>query len=264
MLYRKLCYYALLLTVLFVIACGGGQEESSTPTPAPAAKPAAPSGGGNAYDASKATATITGKVTFDGAKPTLATLQMSADPYCKTQHTTPVTEQTVELNPDGTLKDVFVYVKEGADKWTFTPPTEPAVLDQQGCMYHPHILGLMVGQPLTIKNSDSTLHNIHAQATKNQEFNQGMPTKGMEIQKTFTTEEMIPVKCDVHRWMSAHWMVVKNPFFSVTGDNGTYTIKLPAGTYTIEAWHEKYGTQTQQVTVKDGESKEAPFTFKAT
>jgi plastocyanin len=258
---RKFCYCAMFLSLLFVFACGGGKEESA-PTPA-ASAPSAPAGG-NAFDASKATATVSGKITLDGAKPNLATLQMSADPYCKTQHTTPVQEQTVEVNADGTLKNVLVHVTQGAEKWTYATPTEAVEFDQQGCLYHPHVLAFMQGQTLKIKNSDSTLHNIHAMASKNTEFNKGMPTKGMEITEVFNTPEIIPVKCDVHRWMNAYWGVMSNPFFSVTGDNGTYSIKLPAGTYTIEAWHEKYGTQTQQVTVKDGETKDLAFTFKAT
>ncbi|MCI0447052.1 hypothetical protein L0152_28085, partial [bacterium] len=162
---RKLSYCAMLLALLFVVACGGGKEESSTTTPS-----AAPSGG-NAYDPAKSTASVTGKAKFEGAKPNLVKLQMSADAVCMKAHTTPVLDQSVIVNDDGTLQNVFVYVKEGADKWAFTTPTEALVIDQEGCLYKPHVLGLMVNQTLTIKNSDPTLHNIHPQPKINTPFN---------------------------------------------------------------------------------------------
>jgi hypothetical protein len=259
---RKLSYCALLVLIAFAIACGGKKEEAKDETATPsAAKPAAT--GGNAYDPSKATATITEKVLFEGAKPSLAPLQMGADPVCMKAHPTPVLEKTVELNPDGTLKDVFVFVKSGAEKWTYASPTEPVELDQEGCLYRPHIVALMVNQPLKIVNSDPTLHNIHPMPKNNPEFNLGQPAKGMQTTKVFPNpEQMIPVKCDVHRWMQAYIAVMPHPFFSVSGDQGTYSIKVPAGTYTIEAWHEKYGTQTQEVTVADNETKDIPFTYK--
>lgn len=259
---RKLCYCACLLVLALTIACGGKKEEADETATTSAAKPAAAAA--NAYDPSKATATVTGKAIFEGAKPTLAPLQMGADPVCMKAHATPVLERTVELNPDGTLKDVFVYVKKGAENWTFTSPTEPVELDQEGCLYHPHIVALMVNQPLKIVNSDPTLHNIHPMPKNNPEFNLGQPTKGMETTKSFPNpEQMIPVKCDVHRWMQSYIGVMANPFYSVSGDQGTYSIKLPPGTYTIEAWHEKYGTQSQEITVADNETKDLSFTFKA-
>jgi plastocyanin len=258
---RKLSYCALTVLLLTVIACGGKKEEGTEGGPAP--QPGAPAGGGNVYDASKSTASITGKVSFEGAKPNLAKLQMNADPVCMKAHTSPVFEQTVEVNDNGTLKDVFIYVKEGADKWTFTPPSDPVVLDQRGCLYHPHIIVVMAGQKLKILNSDPTTHNIHPAPKINTEWNLGQPP-GVVHEKVFDKPEiMIPVKCDVHRWMKAFIAVTKNPFNSVSGDDGTFTIKnLPAGTYTIEAWHEKYGPQTQSVTVGDNEKKEVNFSFK--
>jgi Carboxypeptidase regulatory-like domain len=259
---RKLSYCVFLLLLALAIGCG---KKESTDETATSSAPKAAATGGNAYDASKATATITGKINFDGAKPTLAPLQMGADPVCMKAHPTPVLERTVELNADGTLKDAFIYIKKGAEKWTFTSPTEPVELDQEGCLYHPHIVALMVNQPLKIVNSDPTLHNIHPMPKNNPEFNLGQPSKGMSTTKVFpNAEQMIPVKCDVHRWMQAYIAVMPNPFFSVSNDQGTYSIKVPPGTYTIEAWHEKYGTQTQDVTVTDNETKEVPFTFKAT
>jgi plastocyanin len=260
---RKLSYCALLVAALFFVACGGGKE-STTEQPAPSATPSAgaPAAGGNTYDPAKATASVSGKVTFEGTAPTPAKLPMT--PECLQAHGGPGFEETVTVK-DGALKDVFVYVKSGAEKWTFTVPATASVLDQKGCHYEPHIVGVMAGQKLEIVNSDPFLHNVHPMPTSagNEAFNQGMPVKGMKVDKVFNTAEMIPVKCDVHRWMSSHINVVKNPFYAVSAEDGTFTIKnLPAGTYTLEAWHEKYGTQTQSVTVTDGQSQTVTFNFK--
>jgi len=262
MQYKKVSYYALLIGALTIFACGGGEEKPSSSGTTPAPAPAAPSGG-NAYDASKATATINGKITFDGTAPAQAKLPLT--PECKQVHGGEAAmEQSVEVNADGTLKDVIVYVKTGAEKWAYATPTEPVLLDQQGCQYHPHVVAIMANQPLKIRNSDPFLHNIHPMPANNPQFNMGQPVKGMESEKVFANAEIaIPVKCDVHRWMSSYIAVMSNPFFSVTGDAGSYSIKLPAGTYTLEAWHEKFGTQTQNVTVTDNGTQEINFTFKA-
>jgi len=244
MQYKKFSYYALLILAVAIFACGGGEEKSSTSGTTPA--PAAPTGG-NAYDASKATASINGKVALDGTAAAPAKLPLT--PECKQVHGgEAAVEQSVEVNADGTLKDVIVYVKSGAEKWSYATPTEPVVLDQQGCQYHPHVVAMMANQPLKIRNSDPFLHNIHPMPENNQQFNMGQPVKGMESEKTFSNPEVaIPVKCDVHRWMSSYIAVMNNPFYNITGDTGSYTIKLPAGTYTLEAWHEKFGTQTKKV-----------------
>ncbi|MBI4000033.1 MAG: carboxypeptidase regulatory-like domain-containing protein [Candidatus Omnitrophica bacterium] len=141
-------------------------------------------------------------------------------------------------------------------------PTIPITLDQKGCQYHPHVLGVQVGQPFEMVNSDPTLHNIHSLAEKSAQFNLGMPIENMRLKKKFENPEiMVKLKCDVHPWMSAYIGVLSHPFFSVSGSDGAFEIKdLPAGEYTIEAWHEKYGTQTQKITVGE-ESATADFTF---
>jgi plastocyanin len=159
---------------------------------------------------------------------------------------------------------VFVYVKDGLGNVTFPAPAEAIVLDQKGCQYAPHVIGIQVGQPLQIINSDATLHNIHGLAKANREFNQGQPIQGMKMTHTFSTKEvMIPFKCDVHGWMNAWIGVLDHPYYSVTRPDGTFSLKgLPPGTYTIEAWHEKLGTQTQMVTIGAKESKDVAFTFK--
>ncbi len=208
--------------------------------------------------------TVTGKVAFEGTAPTPEVIKMSADPFCATAHKE-VASEAVVVNSNGTLKNVFVYVKEGLEGQTFESPKDAVTFDQAGCVYKPHVFGVMVNQPVEILNSDSTLHNVHAVAEKNKGFNLGMPIKGMKLKKTFGEPEvMVKMKCDVHPWMNAYIGVLPHPFYSVSGEDGTFKIEnLPAGTYTIETWHEKYGAQTQQVTVAEGESKTADFSYKA-
>jgi len=206
---------------------------------------------------------VTGKVKFTGARPAMAKIDMSDEAVCAKKYTTPPTEQTVLVNANGTLENVFVYVSAGLPATAkFTAPATPVVLDQDGCRYHPHVLGVMVGQTLSIKNSDGILHNIKAMGKKNRPFNVSQPTT-MTTARTFTAEEvMVPLECNVHGWMHAWLAVLPHPFFAVTGADGSFTIKgLPPGTYTLTAWHEKYGTQTATVTVTAGAPKTADFTF---
>ncbi len=210
-------------------------------------------------------AVLTIKAPFEGQAPTVQTIKADADPKCKLMHPQGISADEVIVNSNNSLKNVFVYVKEGLEGKKFEAPKTPVTFNQEGCQYHPKIFGIMVGQPLEIVNSDDTLHNVHSLPTeKSQSFNLGMPIKGMKLKKTFTKPEvMVKIKCEVHPWMSAHVGVVENPFYAVTGDDGSAQIKdLPAGEYTIEAWHEKYGVQTQKVTVAD-QDQEVSFSFKA-
>ncbi len=211
-------------------------------------------------------ATIAGKAAFEGQAPAPEKIKMDADAQCQINHPDGVDADAVIVNSNSTLKNVFVYVKEGLAGKTFEAPKDAVKLDQHGCMYTPKILGLQVGQPLEIVNSDDTLHNVHSLAANSQQFNLGMPIKGMKMKKSFTKPEvMVKVKCDVHPWMSAHIGVLDHPFFSVTGDDGSYEIKnLPPGQYVVESWHEKYGAQTQNVTIAaDGDKQDANFQYKA-
>jgi Carboxypeptidase regulatory-like domain len=216
--------------------------------------------------APQAGGTVTGRVRFTGAKPVNPKIDMSEEAACKSKYTTPPTAETVIVNPNGTLANVFVYVKAGLPAGpTYPAPATPVVIDQDGCRYHPHVLGILVGQNLEIRNSDPVLHNIKAKPVKNRPFNVSQPSAGMKTMRTFSAAEvMVPLECNVHGWMNAFLGVLPHPFFAVTGADGSFTIKnLPAGTYTIEAWHEKYGTQTATVTVAATGTKTADFTFAA-
>jgi len=249
-----------LVCAMTLSGCGGSNPETAkSETPAAGAASGA-AGGGEMPDMANG-ATVTGKVAFDGAKPTMRTLDMSANPTCMKAHPTPVKSQEVVVNDNGTLANAFVWVKSGLpDKqWAITPT--PVSLDQHGCMYEPHVIGVMTGQNIEIKNTDPTNHNIHPLPQTNQEWNESQPPGSETKTRSFARQEvMIAVKCNIHPWMRAYIGVVSHPFFAVTGADGTYTIKgLPPGTYTIESWHEKYGTQDQQITVgARGEVTEAP------
>ena len=253
---------ALAIAAFTLASCGGG----STPeTPKSADAGAAPAGGPAATPDMDNGGTITGKVSFDGTPPKMAILDTSANPVCAKAHaTSPLRSEEVVVNSNGTLKNVFVWVSAGLPDKTWQVPTTPVEIDQNGCEYKPHVIALMAGQPLSIKNSDPTNHNIHPQPSVNQEFNESQAPGTPPISKTFPRQEiMIPVKCNVHNWMRSYISVVSHPFFAVTGDDGTYTIKgLPPGSYTIEIVHEKYGKMDQQVTVGAKESKTVDFTVK--
>jgi len=246
------------------VACGGG-DNAAKQSAAPAAAASAGSAASSNVDPAVA-ANVSGHVTVDGPVPENAPIKMNADPVCAKSVTSPQSMETYVVGPDGkSLGNVFVYVKDGLGNYVSEPPTTPVTIDQKDCRYHPHVFGIQVGQPLEIINSDPTLHNIHAVAKNNREFNNGQPIQGMKTTHTFTAAEaMVPFKCDVHGWMNAYVGVMTHPFFAVTDATGAFTLKgLPPGTYTIEAWHEKMGTQTQSVTVAAKESKEIAFTFKA-
>jgi len=242
-----------------LVSCGGGTNQTAAPAGSGAAAPAAAPA---AID-SATSATVSGKVTFAGTPPAPSPIKLSSDPYCQKANAGLMTE-TELVGPGGAVQNVFVYVKDGLGDKTFTTPSDPVVLDQKGCQYTPHVIGIQIGQPLQILNSDSTLHNVHGLPKANKEFNQGQPIQGMKTTHTFSTKEvMIPFKCDVHGWMNAWIGVLDHPFYAVTGADGTFSLKgLPPGTYTIEAWHEKLGTQTQMVTVGAAESRDVAFTFK--
>jgi plastocyanin len=247
---------ALLSVAALTVACGGGGGTAPTaeaPAPAPAPE-AAPAGG---------TGSVKGVVSYADGDPDTA-IKMDADPVCAGLHKDTAMTEKVVSDGSGHLGNVFVYVKSGLSGGPWPAPATAAKVDQQGCQYQPHVQGVMVGQKIEIVNSDATLHNIHARPTVNAEFNQGQPFQGMKMEHVFDkTEVMIPFRCDVHPWMASYMAVLDHPFFAVSKPDGSFEIpNLPAGSYTLEAWHEELGTQSLDVTVAAGAAADANFDFK--
>ena len=208
-------------------------------------------------------ADITGTVKLDGEPPEPAQIDMSAVKECAAQHPDGAFEETI-VAADGKLANVVVSVK--ADNLQGEAPKDPVVLDQKGCQYHPHVVAVMVGQPIVVKNDDNFLHNVHALSIDNPAFNFGQPTKDPNGRKVdpMKVAERFKIKCDVHPWMGAHMLVFEHPYFAVSKEDGTFKIpgNLPDGEYTLVAWHEKLGEQEAKVNVSGGKA-EAEFTFKA-
>jgi plastocyanin len=214
--------------------------------------------------AASAASSISGTVTYAGTVPNLKPLTMDADPACAKMHSAPVPSEMLVLGSGNTMGNIMVWVSKGlpAGK-TWPAPKTAVVLDQKGCQYHPHVMGIMVGQAYRILNSDGILHNVHALPTINKAFNRAMPPTVKEANATFDKPEAVfHIKCDVHPWMSAYVGAFNHPFYSVTGKDGKFTISgLDPGTYEITAWHERLGTQTASVTVGAGETKTQNFKF---
>ena len=205
---------------------------------------------------------ITGTITFEGKAPKMRPLKLDADPICVVNNEIAPKKEWLILDENKGVKNVLVFVTEGLNI-DYLPPEEPVVIDQKGCIYSPHVLGIMAGQQLDILNNDGTLHNIHALPKVNKEFNKAQPRSKKKLSVKFEKPEApFKVKCDVHPWMGAYIGVFDHPCFAVSGDDGTYIISdLKPGEYVIEAWHEKLGSQTANVTVSDSAAHQ-DFTFK--
>jgi len=219
---------------------------------------------GKSVDAATA-GTITGRAVFQGTPPVPEPLKGVSDPTCQKALGATPTNDSVIVGQGGALKNAFVYVKSGLDPaYSFETPTTPALLDQRGCLYVPKVLGVRVGQPLDVLNSDTTIHNVHGVPFDNDEFNKG-EIAGMKITQTFAKPEtMVKIKCDVHPWMASYVGVMAHPFFAVSGADGLFTVKgLPPGQYTIAAWHEQFGTKTADVTIGPSQTQTVTFTFTA-
>jgi plastocyanin len=240
---------ALLLGVL--VGCSKSQPTSEQPA-------AAPKTATITVDTSTA-GTIAGVVSFKGVAPKMKPLDMTADPGCPTG---PQPAEVIVANA-GKLANVFVYVKEGLPQGSFAVPSEPMVLDQKGCRYIPHMMGIMAGQPLKITNTDTADHNIHDMPSNNPAFNQSQMPTDKPITKSFSNAEMmIPVQCNQHPWMRAYINVMTHPYFAVSAPDGSFEIKnLPPGEYTLAAVHEKFGEQTMKVKVAPKATTKAAFTF---
>jgi len=205
---------------------------------------------------------VNGTVKYEGEVPNLKPIQMDADPGCMKKHASPPQNEMLVLGSGNTMGNVLVRVRSGATG-DFSAPKEAVALDQNGCQYVPHVLAMMADQPMTIKNSDGLLHNVHALPKVNQGFNQAMPGSVKEVTRTFSkVEPPFKIKCDVHPWMAAYVAVLDNPYYDVTGADGKFTLDgLPPGDYEIEAWHEKLKTQSAKVTIKGDEVATVDFSF---
>ena len=250
-------------SVLALIAgCGGGEASSGA---ASGDQPAAGAVVEHPVDAATA-GSVSGTVTFAGDMPAPVAIDMADEPSCQEETGGNAVRENVVVGSGGELANVFVYVKEGLDSSLEFPAGDPVVLDQRGCTYRPHIVGLSMGQLLTVRNSDDGLHNINATPTENRGFNRSQPQVGMEFQTSFPTPEvMIPVRCDVHGWMDAYVGVTPHPYHAVSDADGMFAMdRLPPGDYVLEAWHELYGTATQSVTVEQGGMTSVTFEFNET
>ena len=211
-----------------------------------------------------ATGEITGRVLFKGTRPKLQVIHMKTDPECERENQgRTVYRQDGEVNSNGTLPNVFLFIKSGTGHRHFATPKTPVVLDQQGCIFVPHVLGIMVGQTLKVLNSDFTTHNVQVTPKHNPSWNQSQPPGAAPFYKKFVHPEiMIPMICNVHPWMKAYLGVVDNPFYDVTGTEGKFDIKgVPAGEYTIEAWTATFGTQQKTVHVRANQATKLDFAF---
>jgi plastocyanin len=229
---------------------------------------------GTKYAATGNEGTVTGKISLNGEAPAPQKIDMSQDANCAAKNKDPHIETVVAK--DGKLQNVFVYIKDGTTAdgkkiadYTFDTPTTEVVLDQNGCHYVPHVIGMQPNQKLKVTNSDPTGHNIHALPKSgggNEEWNESQPGGAAPITKTFKRSEiLVPVKCNQHPWMKAYIGVVKNPFYAVSKEDGTFEIKgVPAGTYTLVAWHEKFGEKTAQVKIDAKGTVTSDFSFDST
>lgn len=234
--------------------CGNTSQPVSTPTSTtlPEAK----------IDPATA-GTITGRVLFSGKAPVMPAIDMASNPQCERQHKTPVRGETVVVNPNGTLRYVYVHIKDGLTPGHWAPPETSAHLDQDGCVYAPHVQGMMEGQNLEILNNDPVNHNVHAECEKNSAWNVSQPPRAEHRNAKFdVAETLFPVTCSVHPWMRAYIAVSAHPFFAVTGQDGSFSLNgVPPGTYTIEAVHEKFGVKEGKLILTPKGAASIDFTY---
>jgi len=243
-----------IIALWFAILLGCGKEKTEAPPPQ-----------SSSHVESQKPATLHCTALLPGIAPHMSAIKMNADAKCLTLHAQPVYSQSTIVNEKGLLQNVFIYIKDGLANKTYPTPKDPVIINQQGCMYHPHVMGIQVHQQLRIVNSDPVLHNIHAMPKVNDGFNLAQPLKGMKSDKTFSASEvMVRVKCDVHSWMGCYIGVLDHPFYAVTDSSGSCDITgLPPGDYQVSAWHEELGSIEQRVSLKEGATGNIEFTFAA-
>lgn len=246
------CLALATALALAIIGCGKKQIGKSSEEPVPTA----------VVDPSTA-GSISGTVTLAGPLPVFRPIDMSAEPACAQANPAAVLPPVVVTGANGALANVVVYVKSGLGRYRFDTPHEPTSFTQQRCMYSPRVVALMTNQTLRITNADPTVHNIHALPRENRSWNRSQQPGEPPLETSFARPELaIPIMCNVHPWMRAIVFVFDHPYFAVTQTTGAFELKnLPPGTYTIEAWHEKFGTQGQTVTLGAKESRAISFTF---
>ena len=238
------------ILALVALGCGGGGD--SEPAGRTGGDGPRPEAELKSVDPAQ-TGALSGTLRFDGEAPQAAPLELRADAWCRNHYETPPKDESLVVR-DGKLANAFVYLSAGLEDYRFDPPTDKRLLDQNGCIFGPRVIGVRVGQPITMANSDPVLHNVHTKPERNRGRNIALPAKGSKRDFTFDKPEvMIPVVCDVHPWMRAFIGVVEHPYFAVTTSDGSYRIEgVPAGDYTLSIWHEALGTREVAVTVASG------------
>jgi plastocyanin len=246
--------YTYVLALAILTGCSTKAPETKTVEPAPAYFKVDPATAG----------AVKGTIRFTGKKAARTPIDMSSDPACVESHKGKAFDETVVVNPNGTLSGVFIYIKTGLEGKRFEIPSSSVTIDQRGCWFHPRVLGIQTGQKLEVTNSDPVTHNIHPLAQINREWNHSQGQGDEPIGRKFTKAEiMIRVKCNIHSWMHAYIGVVDHPYFAVTGPDGLFEIKnVPPGDYLVEAWHETLGAKEQKMTITPGGKVEMNFGFK--
>jgi plastocyanin len=247
----------VLLLAIFAASCGHSENSEE-----PGDRPAAVNSAAKPVDPATA-GTVTGTVQFDGALPQMKNVNMASVPSCARLHSSPQMAQDVVLGNNGTLQNVVVYLKGEFSQYAFPPATAPIQIDQSGCVYSPHVVALVTGEPLQITNSDATTHNVNAISTRRQGWNQTLAPGSAPIESSFAREEIpIAVKCNIHPWMKFYVAVLRHPYFQVTGNDGSFVLKnVPPGSYTLTAWHERYSSKERTVIVKPNSKQNISITF---
>ena len=246
------CHLAAASLLLVIVACGG----NDAPPPAPVRQP-------TPLDLAT-TGTITGQVRFEGTPPPMKEIRFGSFAECSTQHPGPVYSDDALVH-DGRVQNAFVYVSAGLGDRVFAIPEAAVEIDQRGCLYVPNVAGAQVGQLITFVNGDPAIHNVHGTPAGAPGWNFVLSRRGAERQlRILQPDVAVSLRCDLHPWMQAWIGVVDHPYFAVTGTDGAFRLaNVPPGTYTITAWHERFGTQSQQVTIAERGTSTVDLAFTA-